>query len=236
MLQTAIILAGGFGTRLQAVVSDLPKPMASVNGKPFLTYQLNYLKQQGIKNVVLSVGYLAEKITDYYQSEFNGLKLIYVKESSPLGTGGGIRLAMEACADTDVLVMNGDSFFDVDLHRFYQFYTTTDADFALAMRRVHDASRYGTVHTNTANRIISFKEKTQQHREGHMNGGVYILNKELYMKHTPPETRFSIEKDLFEKQLHAFQIQGFESNGYFIDIGIPEDYKQAQDDFKRFTY
>jgi len=236
MLQTAIILAGGFGTRLQTVISDLPKPMAPVNGEPFLNYQLNYLRHYGIKKVIISVGYLAEKIQSYYKSNFNGLEIDYVVEESPLGTGGGIRLALEQCKDDYALVLNGDSFFDVHLHDYFRLHINEDSQFSLTLRKVEDSSRYGTIETDANDRIVSFREKTNEKKAGRINGGVYILNKELYLKSTPEQLNFSIEKDFFEKQLTSLPIKGFEFDGYFIDIGIPEDYTKAQNDFKGFTY
>lgn len=236
MIHTAIILAGGFGTRLQAVVNDLPKPMAPVNGQPFLNYQLNYLKHYGVKKIILSVGYLSEKIKSYYGSIFNGLEIEYVVEEKPLGTGGGIRLALEKCKDELAFVLNGDSFFDVDLSKFYDHHTTQNAQLSLALRKVKDAGRYGTIEKNEENKIISFKEKSGNTKEGIINGGVYIIDKKIYLSSTPANTNFSIEKDFFEKQLNTLKIYGFEFEGYFIDIGIPEDYTTAQNDLKGFKY
>lgn len=236
MLKTAIILAGGFGTRLQSVVNDVPKPMAPINGEPFLNYQLDYLKYYGVKKVILSVGYLAEKIQEYYKSNYNELEIEYVVEHSPLGTGGGIRLALEKCSDKLVLILNGDSFFNIDLLKLECLHKMYDSEFSLALRRVSDASRYGTVKTNETNRIISFQEKKGEQKKGTINGGVYILNKKIYLTHTEEKINFSIEKDFFEKKLTKHNIKGFEFNGYFIDIGIPEDYEKAQHDFKKFKY
>ena len=234
MTDTAIILAGGFGTRLQTVISNLPKPMAPVDGEPFLNYQLRYLKNFGIGRVILSVGYLAEKIRDYYQASFEGIAISYVMETEPLGTGGGIRLAMELCQDEQAVVLNGDSFFEVDLGLFWEMHRAQSSLISLALRRVENAGRYGTIETNAEQRIVSFREKSSRNEPGTINGGVYILSKELFLKQTRPGTVFSIEKDFFEKQLKTLPMKGFEFNGYFIDIGIPEDYLKAQDDFKRF--
>ncbi len=236
MTETAIILAGGFGTRLQSMVSDLPKPMAPVNGEPFLNYQLRFLKHYGIKNVILSVGYLAEKIREHYQTEYLGMKIKYVIESTPLGTGGGIRLAMAEVKEPFVLVLNGDSFFDLDLHSYFHLHHTSSSLISLALRKVADCSRYGTIELNSDHRILSFKEKSGISSEGIINAGVYILNTDLYLKSTKPNEAFSIEKDFFEKQLHTQVINGFEFKGYFLDIGIPEDYMKAQHDFKEFKY
>lgn len=236
MITTAIILAGGFGTRLKSVVSDLPKPMAPINNNPFLNYQLNYLKHYGVKNVILSVGYLSEKIRDYYGNNFNGLTIDYVIEENPLGTGGGIRLALEKCNEELVFVLNGDSFFDVNLIQFYNLHSQNKSQISLALRKVNESARYGTIEKNKENKITSFKEKSGIDKEGIINGGVYILDKHLYLQTTSPATNFSIEKDFFEKHLSTILISGFEFEGYFIDIGIPEDYLKAQNDFKGFKY
>ncbi len=236
MLKEAIILAGGFGTRLQTVVNDVPKPMAPINNIPFLNYVFDYLKHYQIQHVVLSTGYLAEKILDHYKDEFNGIKISYAKEETPLGTGGGIRLAMTKCTTQDILVLNGDSFFDVDINMHYSNHVSKQADCTLALRKVDNAARYGTIQLGDLNVIDAFKEKDSVECEGLINGGVYILNRETYLSKTEAGSVFSIEKDFYEKRIKELHIFGFEYNGYFIDIGIPEDYKKAQDDFKGFKY
>lgn len=236
MLQTAIILAGGFGTRLQSVISDLPKPMAPVNEAPFLNYQLTYLRHFGIKKVVLSVGYLAEKIRSYYGTSYNGIELNYAFETTPMGTGGGIRLGMEQCSDDYILVLNGDSFFDINLHEFFRLHVNEKAHYSLSLRTVTEPSRYGSVITDENHCIISFREKTESRGEGKINGGVYILDRKHFLGATAADKNFSIEKDFFEKKLDALVIKGFEFKGYFIDIGIPGDYAKAQHDFKGFAY
>lgn len=236
MLTEAIILAGGFGTRLQAVVNDVPKPMAPINRIPFLNYVFDYLKFYKIQHVVLSTGYLSEKIVEFYKDEFKGIKISYAKEETPLGTGGGIRNAMTKCKNDDVLVLNGDSFFDVDIKAHYRNHIFKQADCTLALRKVDNAARYGTIQLGRLNRITAFKEKDNKEIEGLINGGVYILNRAIYLNKTESDSAFSIEKDFYEKKIKELNIFGFEYNGYFIDIGIPEDYKKAQDDFKGFKY
>jgi len=236
LINTAIILAGGFGTRLQGVIKDLPKPMAPINGLPFLNYQLNYLKHYGIKNVIISTGYLAEKITSCYGNDFNGIQITYSHEQVPMGTGGGIRLALEKCKDDLAIILNGDSFFDVDIQQFYNLHLHKSSQVSLALRKVENAARYGTIELNGEERVISFCEKNNISKEGLINGGVYIIDKEIYLKNTPAGSNFSVEKDFFEKQLKNILIKGFEFKGYFIDIGIPEDYEKAQNDFKEFKY
>lgn len=236
MLKEAIILAGGFGTRLQSVVSDVPKPMAPINTTPFLNYIFDYLKFYNIEHVVLSTGYLSEKISEYYKEEFNGIKISYTKEETPLGTGGGIRLAMLKCETENVLVLNGDSFFDVNLNKYYNQHTSFHSDCTLALRKVDNAARYGTIQLGDMNVIKKFKEKDSVKKKGLINGGVYILKRELFLAKTIENNPFSIEKDFYETKINEVTIFGFEYDGYFIDIGIPDDYTKAQDDFKRFKY
>ncbi len=236
MLKEAIILAGGFGTRLQSVVSDVPKPMAPVNGEPFLNYVFDYLKHYNIQHVVLSTGYLSDKIINYYQESFKGIHISYTTEESPLGTGGGLRLAMEKCLENEVLVMNGDSFFDISLSDFYLQHKRAHSDCSLALRTVSNASRYGTITLNESGQITTFQEKNNISSAGLINAGIYLIRKPVFMNQTPREVPFSIEKDFFEKHLNDLKLFGFEYTGYFMDIGIPEDYTQIQHDFKKFTY
>lgn len=236
MLNTAIILAGGLGSRLQSVVKDLPKPMAPIREIPFLTYQLRYLKYYGIKHVIISLGHLAEKVTSFYGDSFEEITLEYVIEKTPLGTGGGIRLGLQILKAEEVLVLNGDSFFDIDFYQFYNLHLKHKTNFSIALRYVENADRYGSVECDQFNRIISFKEKNNSFHSGLINAGVYILSKEVYLKKSNPDINFSIEKDFFEKQLNNILITGFNFEGYFIDIGIPEDYLKAENDFKEFKY
>ena len=220
-----IILAGGFGTRLSTVVKDVPKPMAPINGKPFLYYIFKELQHQKIKQVVLSVGHLKEVIQDYFQDSYLGISIQYAIENEPFGTGGGIKHAFNFVED-DAFVLNGDTFFDIELSKLKK----TDADISIALKPMFNFDRYGTVELNNENRIVSFNEK--KHCEhGLINGGVYYFKKSLFDK-IETERKFSFEKDILEKHLHHLQIQGTVFDNYFIDIGIPEDYKQAQIDFK----
>lgn len=236
MLKEAIILAGGFGTRLQAVVNDVPKPMAPIIKEPFLNYIFDYLKHYNIEHVVLSTGYLSEKISEYYKNEYKGIKISYTKEVNPLGTGGGIRLALEKCFTDNVLVLNGDSFFDVNLISYYKQHSLLKSNCSLALRKVNNAARYGTIKLEDTFIIKAFKEKDSFELPGLINGGVYILNRELFLNETEANIAFSIEKDFFEKRIDQITIFGFEYQGYFIDIGIPEDYNKAQIDFMNFKY
>ena len=183
-IKEAIVLAGGFGTRLQGVVKDLPKPMAPVNGRPFLTYILDYLIDYEYQRVVLSVGYLHEKIVDYFGERYKTLEIDYAVETEPLGTGGGILFAMSKCA-TDNVTISKD------------------------------------------NLIALFAEKQVTFGRGYINGGVYLINRKIFEKYPQPK-KFSFEKDLMTKYYTQECFYAMPSDGYFIDIGIPEDYARAQ--------
>jgi len=155
----AIILAGGFGSRLQSMVKDVPKPMASVAGRPFLDYILLYLKSNGIQKVVLSVGYLHEKIFDHFKYIFEDIELAYSIENEPLGTGGGIKKALSYTDDNDVLIVNGDTYFDVPILQMQNMHKSNDAFVTIALKPMQNVDRYGSVEINSDNRIIKFIEK-----------------------------------------------------------------------------
>jgi D-glycero-alpha-D-manno-heptose 1-phosphate guanylyltransferase len=234
MIKEAIILAGGRGTRLQTVVSDLPKSLALVNGKPFLHYLFVYLKKYGIEKIILSTGYLSEKVKAQFGEEYLGVNVLYSNEETPLGTGGGIRMAMEKCSSGHVLAMNGDSIFQIELDKFFEKHLSGSADATLALRKVVDASRYGTIELE-ANRIISFKEKAiTTSGAALINGGIYLLRKKTFMAITDPKMPFSIENDFFARNSANLWLQAFHSDNYFIDIGIPEDFERAQTELKQF--
>ena len=230
MLKTkeAIVLAGGLGTRLKGVISDIPKPMAPVANKPFLIYIFDYLKKQGIERVILSVGYKYEIIEDYFSNNYEGIELVYSVEEEPVGTGGGIRLAVDKLKMDAAFVINGDTFFDVKLEKQEALAFKMKSDLCLALKPMSDFDRYGSVAIEN-NTITSFKEK-QFVKEGLINGGIYWLKKS-FLESFNSGQKFSFEQDLMEKEVGIGQISGFISDNYFIDIGIPEDYKKANVDF-----
>jgi D-glycero-alpha-D-manno-heptose 1-phosphate guanylyltransferase len=231
MIKEAVILAGGLGTRLKSVVTDLPKPMAPVNGKPFLHYLLQHLSKNGISKTVLSVGYLSEKIESHFEKNYLGMEIVYAHEKEPLGTGGGIRLGLEQCSGAHVLVMNGDSFFGCDLPELFEAHLGGSADITIALRKVEDASRYGTVELE-GKRITAFREKSPAITGAALiNSGVYVIRKKTYLGLTEANKAFSIELDFFAKYADKLWLQGIPGEGYFIDIGIPEDFARAQVEF-----
>lgn len=228
-MKECIILAGGFGTRLQSVVKDVPKCMAEVAGKPFLKYILDYIQIQGFRHVILSLGYKAEIVLDWIGLQDYNFRISHTIEDSPLGTGGAIKFAFEKVMDDKAAVLNGDTYFDVDCDDLYSFHETHDADLSLALKPMKDFDRYGSVELNENNRIIRFNEK-QGCKEGLINGGVYIINRRLFSQLNLPE-RFSFEKNVMEDRINDLNIYGCIQDRYFIDIGIPEDFEKANKDF-----
>jgi len=230
----AIILAGGFGTRLKHIVHDLPKPMAPVNNVPFLSFVMKKLAHAGIRHIVLSTGYLHEKIESCYKNSFENVKISYAREVEPLGTGGAIKFALEKTTTNNVLILNGDTLFNIDFAYFDTFFHTKETMLAIALRREKEVSRYGSVLVSETNKIIAFTEKSQAHGEGLINGGIYLLNKNWLQNLHLPQV-FSFEKEVLEKLYQENDFYGLPFNDYFIDIGIPEDYERAQREFATNT-
>lgn len=221
----AVVLAGGMGTRLRSVIQDVPKPMAPIGERPFLSFILNELIAQGVKRVVLSTGYKHEVVENYYGNNYKGLEIAYSVEDSPLGTGGAIRKALGYINTSDALVLNGDTMFKADLQAMQQFHREAGADITLALKKMDNCERYGIVETE-GQRVIRFGEK-MANKAGAINGGIYMLNKALLLEKDLPE-KFSFEKDFMEAFCQDLNMQAYESDGYFIDIGIPDDYTRAQ--------
>ncbi|MDO9512094.1 MAG: nucleotidyltransferase family protein [Bacteroidales bacterium] len=235
MIKEAIILAGGMGTRLKSITGSLPKPMAPVNGRPFLEYILDYLELYSVKRVILSVGYNHEAIESHFKKRYKYINIDYAIEETPLGTGGGILQAMKMIEGRRAIVMNGDTMYRVNLGKLYDFTQVHKANIALALREVNDVSRYGAVEINERAIITSFREKGEISGKGMISGGVYAINKDFFLDFGLPEA-FSMEKDFFEKIYKEQSIYGIRCNQFFLDIGIPEDYQKAQDEFKLFEY
>ena len=230
-IKEGIVLAGGLGTRLRSEIGDYPKPLALINDRPFLSYLLDYLIAQSVSKVVLSVGYKWEMIRDKYGYNYNGLEILYAIEEKPLGTGGGIRLAMEQLSTDHFFVLNGDTYFDISLTDLASFYLDHRADCALALKELHNVDRYGCVSVNSEHRITGFEEKAFREKTI-INGGIYCLNKAV-LHDFPIGQNFSFETDFLEKKTGEKRICGKIYTDYFIDIGIPEDYKQFARDMAK---
>ncbi|MCX6326789.1 MAG: nucleotidyltransferase family protein [Bacteroidia bacterium] len=221
----AIVLAGGMGTRLREVVSDVPKPMAPINGKPFLFYLFQWLKQYPVERLILSTGYMSDCIMEYFGNSFCSIPVEYVIEEKPLGTGGAVRYALQKTSGSNILIINGDTYFPIDLNNFYLLHTNKNHLFSIALKRMQNFYRYGSVecHENT---IIKFNEK-KICSDGLINGGIYLVNRQFFESKPLPEV-FSLENEILEKEAGSSILKGFVFDNLFIDIGLPEDYHRAE--------
>jgi D-glycero-alpha-D-manno-heptose 1-phosphate guanylyltransferase len=225
----AAILAGGLGTRLRNVVSDKPKPMALLDGRPFLEYLLKWLRQYKVEEVVLCVGHQWEVIRDFFGDGGNiGMRITYSVESAPLGTWGALKKARK-CFETTFLVLNGDSYFRTDLQVLINFHKDRNALATLALAHTAETKSYGSVDLCADGRIIRFREKQGVgDNEGWINAGIYVFEPEIF-SFSPRDTDVSLEKDIFPHLAHqGSMIFGCQAEGYFIDIGTPERYLKAQ--------
>lgn len=222
---TAVILAGGMGTRLREVVADRPKVMAEVNGRPFITYLLDQLAAAGVTNVVLCTGYMADLVSSILGDSYRGMHLNYSVETKPLGTGGAIRLAMPLFSSFPILVLNGDSYFDLDLRSFAKQHLNAGAKGSLALATVADVSRYGAVEIAADSEIARFEEKGNRQGSGLINAGIYLLER-TSVEAMPANSAISIERELFPA-LIGQGLYGFTQFGKFLDIGVPVDYQAA---------
>ena len=222
-----IILAGGRGTRLRAVVGDLPKPMADIAGRPFLWWLMTRLNQQRVGRVILSVGYKSEAIQDYFGAAFGGMEISYAVEEEPLGTGGAMKYALEKASAPHVIVLNGDTYADVSFHDLTSRFDSSGTDLAVAVTYLSDVKRYGAiVIAKRSNTITGFDEK-QGLTAGYINAGIYCLRRDIFAKYPVP-AKFSFERDFLPRKLgmlSAITVKGVRA---FIDIGVPADYTLAQ--------
>ncbi len=222
----AVVLAGGKGTRLRAVVSDRPKPMALVGGKPFLEWLIRDLRKQGVERLILSTGYMGETIESYFGSgQAFGLEIVYSREETPLGTGGAIKLALSKLQGRRFFVLNGDSFCDFSLSAMLDVHLENAAAATLWLVSVEDSQRFGAVSINTDREITEFREKSAAGESGLINAGIYLLERHI-IDPMPAGSAFSLERDLFPG-LIGKGILGVVGPGPFIDIGTPESYGLA---------
>lgn len=220
----AIILAGGFGKRIAKAVPDLPKPLAPINGKPILSYILDKLDKWKISKVILAVGYRANDIQKYYGEKYLNIDICYSLEEKPLGTGGAIKKAFSILYSKNAFVLNGDTLFDIDFYLMQKEHLASNADITVAVKKSISSNRFGTLNIENK-RIKNFIEKNSLN-VGPINGGIYCIGRDYFLR--CEEEAFSFEKDILEKKAQNDRFFAFESEGYFIDIGIPEDYERAQ--------
>ena len=228
----AILLAGGLGTRLRSVVSDRPKPMALIEGRPFMEYVIHELSRHGITHIIFAVGYKGSMVEEYFGdgSSF-GVTVSYAYEETLLGTAGAIKNAGKFITEDTFYVLNADTFYQIDYGRLTSLQQEKNLDMALVLRMVPDVSRYGQAVLEDGC-LTGFNEKTNEARPGTINGGIYLLTKEMISQ--IPEGKVSLENEMIPKWMQeGKRLGGFVNDGYFIDIGIPEAYFQFQEDVRK---
>ena len=221
---SAVVLAGGLGTRLRTVVSDRQKVMADVHGRPFLSLVLDQLEAIGFNEVVLSTGYKSESLVNYFGQDYGQMRLTYSNEEVPLGTGGALKLAQRKLSKEHTLVMNGDSLVHFDFNSFLSWHWSRKSDVTLLLSFVTDVNRYGVVELDETGKVRSFREKSSQVSSGLINTGVYLI-RTAYLQKFPEFTEFSLERDFFPS-LAGRKFYGFTIGNQVWDIGTPEAYKE----------
>lgn len=227
---TAVILAGGLGMRLRPMIKGQPKVLASVHGRPFISYLLDQLAGIDIKDVVLCTGYLGGQIQDLLGDSYKGMRLSYSQELSPLGTGGALRKTISFLESGLALVMNGDSYCDVDLQVFLDWHQSQASSATLLLTYLNDASRYGLVEVNESGSILSFNEKSNNTGPGWINAGIYLLRRDMIFNILDNKDAVSLERDVFPNWIGK-GLCGYKTQCRFLDIGVPAAYAAAEDFF-----
>lgn len=222
----AIVLAGGMGTRLRGVIADRPKVLAAVGGRPFITHLLDQLVLAGVKSITLATGYMASKVEDEIGSSYRGLPVRYSPEPEPLGTGGGLRLALGKTSSDPLLVLNGDSFCAVNLKQFYNEHVEKGSRATMLLTEVSDTSRYGRVEMAANDVVLRFDEKGASRSAGWINAGVYLLAREI-ISSIAADRAVSLESQIFPGLLNG-TLSASQTGGDFLDIGTPESYAKAE--------
>jgi len=224
---SAAILAGGLGTRLRPVVADRPKVLARVGSRPYLTFVLDQLADAAVEEVVLLTGFQAEQVRGTLGETYAGMRLVYSEEPFPLGTAGAIRWALPKLSKPTVLLLNGDSYCEVNLAAFHLFHDRRVAEVSLVLAKMPGASRYGRVWADSHGRVRRFVEKTAVRGSEWINAGIYLLQRPL-IEEIPLGRPLSLERDLFPAWVDRVRFCGFRCGGRFLDIGTPEAYAEAE--------
>ncbi len=227
-----VILIGGQGSRLREVVSDRPKPMAEINGIPFLDILINYYLGFGFKRFIMCVGYMADFIESYYKEKrCDGLEMLFSREDALLGTGGAVKNAEKLINNDSFFVLNGDSFCPVDLTRFVHFHTLKRALLSMALAETDAPADFGQIILDESGRVTQFKEKSGGNSSSFINAGIYLFDKKI-LSIIPPGRKYSLEYDLFPT-LIGKEFYGFVTGERLLDIGTPERYETAKRFFAR---
>lgn len=226
-----VILCGGRGRRLRCIVKNLPKPMVLIKNRTFLDILIDYVLKFGFKKIILCTGYKSNFIKKYYQKK--GFNIIFSEEKEPLGTGGALKNAKAFIKSPLFLVMNGDSFFKINLRRFINFHISKKAAISIAVKKAGNESGYGVIRLDSFSRIISFNEKINIVPNCYINAGIYCFQKNK-LSLLPRKRKFSLEKDFLNTVVIKHKVYGYKSCAAFIDIGTPERYKEAENFFEKF--
>ncbi|HLO82939.1 MAG TPA: sugar phosphate nucleotidyltransferase [Chitinophagaceae bacterium] len=221
-----MILAGGSGTRIRNLIPGLPKILAPVGNRPFIDYLIRYYTLQGIDRFVFCLGELSELVMNHLEKHYPEIEKIYVSEDHSLGTGGAIKNGLAQCRDNTVLVINGDTYYAIQTEKAAAFHHMCGAECTMILKPMDEVSRYGNVELNGDYSIKAFSEKGKS-GPGLINGGAYLLNRRLFLENEYPAS-FSFEKLYLEQGIGGRRIFGVKQDGFFIDIGTPEDYERAQ--------
>ncbi|MFH0772486.1 MAG: sugar phosphate nucleotidyltransferase [Candidatus Omnitrophota bacterium] len=221
-----LVLCGGEGRRLKSVVSDRPKPMADIKGRPFLDILIGHIARQGFSRFILCAGYKSEIISRYYNDRSDSLDILISEEDKPLGTAGAIKNAQPLIRSGSFLVMNGDSFCALNLSEFIRFHNDKGADFSVVLTKSDSESDCGVVSLDKSGKITGFNEKIQADKDGFLNAGIYLFNKEIF-SFIEVEKKQSLECNIFPKLIGA-KFYGYVSNKGFTDIGTPDRYAKAR--------
>lgn len=221
-----VILCGGYGKRLQGVIKDIPKPMAKIKHRPFLSILIDFIASYGFRRFILCTGYKADIIERYYRQRYNNLIIEFSREEKPLGTGGAIKNAENYIKSSPFLVANGDSFCKINLKEFVDFHFKKSALISIAVTKTDICDDYGTINIDDSHRIIEFNEKVKGYENSLINAGFYLLQREAFSL-MPKKNNFSIERDFFPKIIKK-NLYAFETKEGLIDIGTPERYEKAK--------
>jgi NDP-sugar pyrophosphorylase family protein len=222
---TAVILAGGLGTRLQSILSDRPKVLAEVNRLPFIVYLLDQIMAAGIQRAVVCIGYKGDQVSSALGSRYGRLELLYSSETAPLGTGGALRQALPFMVSDPVLVMNGDSYFTADIPHFCRRHASAGARVSILLARADDTGRYGRVEVEPDGAVVRFIEKGEDRSAGWINAGIYLIRLDQ-IRRIPAHRSVSLEKEVLPSFI-GDKFFGFKDPGEFIDIGTPQSYRRA---------
>jgi D-glycero-alpha-D-manno-heptose 1-phosphate guanylyltransferase len=224
----SIVLVGGLGTRLRTVSGDTPKPLVTIGNRPFLEYVLDTLVDAHVSSICLATSYRWRLFQEHFGENYRGVPILYSVEDEPLGTGGAVRKCFQENHFSTALVLNGDTLFKIALDALVNAHFSNESIVTLALRKVPDTSRYGSVTCGSDHRIVTFEEKGTP-GPGLINGGIYVIDHSAFLCAGFP-AKFSLEVDFLQRSAHSLHPLGVACDDYFIDIGIPEDFRRAEAD------